>query len=61
MSDNNLVLELFGLEDADVLSADYINQNGNAVIDVFLTPKATPCPSCGCDKPKVKCYVTKKN
>lgn len=60
MSDNNLVLELFGLEDADVLSADYINQNGNAVIDVFLTPKATPCPSCGCDKPKVKCYVTKK-
>lgn len=60
MSDKNLVLELFGLEDDDVLSADYINHNGNALIDIFLMPQYPPCPTCGCEKPKVKCYVIKK-
>ena len=60
MADKNLVLELFGLEDDDVLSVDYINHNGNAIIDIFLVPQYPPCPNCSCKKPRVKCYVIKK-
>lgn len=53
-------LEIFGLEEQDIQSVSYSNENGNAVIDVFLAPSYEPCPECGNNKVKVKGYVVKK-
>lgn len=54
------VLELFGLEDKDVDSAHYKNINGNALLDVKLTPHYEPCPDCGALEPWIKDYRIKR-
>ena len=54
--DKHDILELFSLEDKDVLSCNYRNANGSAVIDIRLVPKYDPCPNCGSAHPKIKGY-----
>lgn len=55
-----LVLQLFNLEDEDIQSIEYVNENGNSVVIVFLADNnRQPCPRCGCTRLEVKEYVQK--
>lgn len=54
------VLELFNLDDTDVLEATYVNINGEAGIRLTLKASYEPCPHCGTAHPKIKDYYLKK-
>lgn len=61
LSDNEMfIIGLFGLENEDIQSIEYIRDGNNAIVDVFLTPHPLRCPDCGYDQPKIKNYVLKK-
>lgn len=60
MDAKELTLSLFNLEDSDIDKIDVINNNGDMIIDIFLTPKHEYCPICGVDRLKIKQYVLKK-
>ena len=61
LSDNEMfIIGLFGLENEDIQSIEYIRDGNNAIVDVFLTPHSIRCPDCGYDQPKIKNYVLKK-
>ena len=55
------VLQLFNLEDKDVLSLSYnaINENDIVHIRLKLVNHPIPCPKCGYEKPNIKEYVEK--
>mgnify|MGYP004628327363 FL=1 len=58
LSDNEMfIIGLFGLENEDIQSIEYIRDGNNAIVDVFLTPHSIRCPDCGYDQPKIKNYV----
>ena len=60
-SEQLYVLQLFNLEDADVLFISYnaINKDDIAHIIIKLVNHPIPCPNCGYEKPKIKEYVKK--
>lgn len=61
LSDNEMfIIGLFGLENEDIQSIEYIRDGNDAIVDVFLTPHSIRCPDCGYDQPKIKNYVLKK-
>lgn len=55
------VLQLFNLEDKDVLSISYnaINNDDIVHLHIKLVNHPIPCPNCGYEKPKIKEYVEK--
>ena len=55
----SFVLQLFGLDDLDVQSIEYVRDGNDAIVDIVLTAFYTPCPHCGYDKPRILNYVTK--
>lgn len=60
LSDNEMyIIGLFGLENEDIQSIEYIRDGNNAIVDVFLMPHPLRCPDCGYDQPKIKNYVLK--
>ena len=55
LSDNEMfIIGLFGLENEDIQSIEYIRDGNNAIVDVFLMPHPLRCPDCGYDQPKIK-------
>ncbi len=56
-----LALQLFNLEDANVLKIDCFHVgNDELIIDVTLVQSNEPCPICSCSSPKIKGYTLKK-
>ena len=59
-NDEQFVLQLFGLENEDVQSIQYMPAGDIAMVDITLAPHPIKCPECSYDSPKVKNYVLKK-
>ena len=58
--ENQGILDLFNLENTDVMSLECENVNDTMNITVVLNPDYLPCPDCGHDKPEILQYVKKK-
>lgn len=59
--DNELfVLQLFGLEEANVESVHYARDGNDGIVHITLAKQPIPCPHCGHETPKIKNYVHKK-
>lgn len=60
-SHERYILQLFNLEDKDVLSISYnpVKDNDIAHVTVKLVNHPFPCPHCGWEKPKIKEYIEK--
>lgn len=59
-SEREAILELFNLDRERVEEAQYHNENSCAVVDVLLRADYPPCPDCGCKRPQIKEYITKR-
>ena len=51
-SEKQAVLEFFNLDPGMVESVIFHNENGTAVVDIFLQVDYPSCPDCGCFSPR---------
>lgn len=58
--ENQGILDLFNLENTDVMSLECENVNNTMNITVVLNPDYLPCPDCGYDTPVILQYVKKR-
>ena len=58
--ENQGILDLFNLENTDVMSLECENVNNTMNITVVLNPDYLPCPDCGYDQPVILQYVKKR-
>ena len=58
--ENQGILDLFNLENTDIMSLECKNINDTMNITVVLNPDYLPCPDCGHDKLEILQYVKKK-
>lgn len=59
--EGTFINDTFNLDPADVEAMGYRRDDqGNTIISIKLTPRATPCPDCGCRNAHIKNYVDKR-